>query len=100
VARRTRELGIRAALGATRQSLVVLVLREGAALTAVGLAAGLAASAVLARLLGALLYGVTAADLLSYAAAAALLAGVALMASLIPARRAAGADPAEVLRAE
>jgi putative ABC transport system permease protein len=100
VARRTHELGIRAALGAPGRAIVMLVLEQGAALAAMGLAAGLAASGALARVLGTLLYGVRATDQLTYGAAAALLAGVTLLATLIPARRAARVDPAEVLRAE
>ena len=100
VARRAREMGIRAALGATPRSIVMLVLRQGATLAAFGFAAGLAASGALGRVLGTLLYGVRATDQLTYGAVAALLAGVTLLASLVPARRAARVDPAEVLRAE
>jgi predicted permease len=99
-ARRTREMGIRTALGATPRSIVALVMRQGAALAAIGIAAGLAASVVLARVLGTLLYDVPATDRLTYGATAALLAGVTLLASLVPARRAARVDPATALRAE
>jgi len=100
VARRTRELGIRAALGASRRAIVTLVLRQAAALGAAGIAAGLGAAAVLARGLTSLLYGVRPTDILTYIAAAALLAAVTLLAGLIPARRAAHVNPTDALRAD
>jgi putative ABC transport system permease protein len=99
-ARRTREMGIRSALGATPRSLLALVLRQGAVLAAIGIALGLIASAALSRVLASLLYGVRPTDHPTYAATAALLATVATLASLVPARRAARVDPANLLRAE
>ncbi|AHG92444.1 permease (plasmid) [Gemmatirosa kalamazoonensis] len=99
-ARRTREMGIRAALGATAREIATLVLRQGAALAATGIVAGLVVAAVLARALATLLYGVRASDVMTFAGAAALLAAVTLVASLAPARRAARVHPAECLRAD
>jgi predicted permease len=98
VARRTRELGIRAALGATRRAVVALVVRQGSALAAAGIVIGLVSAAALARGLRAFLYGVEPADLLTYAAGTTLLAAVTLLATLLPARRAAHVNPADALR--
>lgn len=98
VARRTRELAIRAALGATRRAVIALVLRQGTALAAVGIVLGLAAAAILGRGLRSLLFGVQPADLLTYGAVTTLLAAVTLLASLIPARRAARMNPTDALR--
>jgi ABC-type antimicrobial peptide transport system permease subunit len=100
VSQRRRELGVRAALGATRSDLVMLVVREGSVVTAAGLALGLAAAAALTRAMQSLLFGVTALDPWSFAAAPALLMPIALAACLLPAHRAAGIDPAEALRTE
>jgi putative ABC transport system permease protein len=100
VSQRRREMGIRAALGATRAGLQRLVLREGLALTAAGLAIGLGAALGVTRLMASLLFGVTPLDAVSFAAAPLALLGVAAAACLIPARRAAAADPAESLRSE
>jgi putative ABC transport system permease protein len=100
VARRTHEIGIRLALGATPGQLVGSVLREGALLAAAGIAAGVAAAAALTRILGALLYGVSATDPITFGAVALLLAAVAIAASYIPARRVLGVAPTEALRAE
>jgi putative ABC transport system permease protein len=97
VAQRAHELGIRAALGATTGDLLRMVLGEGMRLTLVGLAAGLCGSVALTRLLESLLFGVTARDAGAYAAGAALLAAIALVACYVPARRAARADPMETL---
>jgi predicted permease len=99
-ARRARELGIRAALGATQRMLLGLILRQGARLAAIGIAVGLIVSGAFARVLETLLYGVRAIDPLTFGAAAALLAAVALVASLVPAQRAARVSPAEALRSE
>ncbi|WP_426755763.1 ABC transporter permease [Myxococcus sp. Y35] len=100
VAQRTREMGIRMALGASRTSVLGLVLRQGLRLTGLGLAVGLALSLGLARLLGAMLYGVAAYDAWTFAGVAALLSAVALVATWLPARRATRVDPIVALRAE
>ncbi|MCA1817263.1 MAG: ABC transporter permease [Acidobacteria bacterium] len=100
VSRRTREIGIRMALGAESGSVLRLVLREGMTLVAVGVAVGLVAALAATRLLAGFLYGVSTTDPAAFAAVAALLALVALVASLIPARRAARIDPMVALRYE
>src|SRR5262245_1200057 len=98
VAQRTRELGIRAALGAGRSVLVVLVLRQGMAVIAAGLAVGLVTSLWLTRFMATLLYGVNARDGITYAAAALTIVTVSVVACLAPARRAAKLDPLRALR--
>ena len=100
VSQRRRELGVRAALGAARRDLVALVVREGMATTAVGLAIGLTAAAALTRFMRGALFGVAPLDLASFAAAPAILAIVAVAACLVPARRAAAIDPAAALRCD
>jgi putative ABC transport system permease protein len=100
VAARTREIGIRMALGAERGAVLGEVLKRASALALFGLAAGLAASLALTRLLSSLLFGITATDPLTLASVAGALALVALGASFVPARRAASVDPALTLRAE
>jgi len=100
VAARTRELGIRRALGASTHAIVALVAGEALILSAVGIAAGLAASAAAARAIQAQLFGVTAANPVLLATCAAGLAAVALAASVGPARRAARVDPSVTLRSE
>nr|MDQ6925767.1 FtsX-like permease family protein [Candidatus Eremiobacteraeota bacterium] len=100
VARRRREMGVRMALGARGADIVRLVVREGAVLAGIGVVAGIAGAALLTRALRTVLYGVTAADPVSFALAAAALTGVALFAAWLPARRAARVDPAIALRAE
>lgn len=100
VARRTQEIGIRMAIGATRRDLLLMVLREGARMAATGVGIGLVASLAVTRLISALLYGVRANDPLTFAAVAALLALVALAASYIPAVRALRVDPMTALRCE
>ena len=100
VLQRRRELGVRAALGATRGSLVRLVLRQGLGVAGAGIVLGLAGAAWVTRLMQGLLFGVSALDAVSFAAAPATLMLVATAATLIPARRAASVDPIEVLRAE
>jgi putative ABC transport system permease protein len=97
---RTREIGIRMALGAERRRVLGGVLRQGFGLVAVGLAAGLAAALGLARLITGLLYGVSASDPPAFGGAAALLVVTALLASYLPARRATRVDPMGALRAE
>jgi putative ABC transport system permease protein len=100
VSQRTRELGIRMALGARSDDVLRLVLRQGLTPVAAGLALGLTAAAAASRALRGLLYGVAATDLATYGVVAAFLAAVALVASYLPARRAASADPVIALRAE
>jgi putative ABC transport system permease protein len=100
VSERTRELGVRAALGATRGDIVALVLRQGMALTAVGVVLGLAGAAIATRALVTLLFGVSPLDPVTYGGVLALLAAVAAVACAIPAWRAARVDPAITLRAE
>ncbi|WP_163991390.1 ABC transporter permease [Pyxidicoccus caerfyrddinensis] len=100
VAQRTREMGIRMALGAARRDVLALVLGQGLKLAGLGVAVGLVLSLGLARLLNSLLYGVTAYDPWTFAGVAALLAGVALFATWLPARRATRVDPIIALRSE
>ncbi len=100
VARRTAELGVRVALGATRASVLWLVLRQSLALVAAGLAAGTAAAVSLSGLVESLLFGVKPADPAMLALSAALLGAVALLAAWLPARRAAAVDPVRALRYE
>ncbi|HMF94285.1 MAG TPA: ADOP family duplicated permease [Vicinamibacterales bacterium] len=100
VARRRRELGVRAALGAARRDLVGLIMREGLATTAIGLGLGLTAAAGLTRFMRGALFGVAPLDLSSFIAAPIVLALVAAAACLLPAHRAAATDPAEALRCE
>jgi putative ABC transport system permease protein len=97
---RTREMGIRMAFGAERGDVLAMVLRQGLALTGMGLAVGFAASLALTRLLSSLLFEVRATDLATSAAVALLLASIALLASYLPARRAASVDPMVALRYE
>jgi predicted permease len=98
VSQRTREIGIRMALGATRTSVMRLVLLQGVMLVIVGLVAGLAIAALLARSVQGMLVGVPAADPLTYSATAILLAIIAVAASYFPARRATRIDPLVALR--
>jgi predicted permease len=98
VSNRTREIGIRIALGAERSDAVRMVLRQGMSLTLVGAAIGLALAAAASRLLGSLLFGVAPADPLAYGGSALLVALVGLVACYVPARRATEIDPMEALR--
>ena len=100
VTRRTNEIGIRVALGAQSADVLKQVLGEGARLAGVGLALGLAASILATRFLGTLLFGVSPTDPLTFAAVAAILAAVALVACYLPARRATRVDPLVALRYE
>jgi predicted permease len=100
VAQRTREFGVRAALGATRRDVLWLVLRQNLALSGAGLAIGLAISPGLTRLVSGFLHGVSRLDPLTYTAVPALLALVSLVASGLPARRATEVDPNVALRCE
>jgi len=100
VSQRTREIGIRTALGAQPSGLSAMFVRHALMLAAVGAAIGLAAAAGLTRLMSSLLFGVTAFDPLTYAAVSALLIAAALVASYLPARRATTIDPVRALQAE
>jgi ABC-type antimicrobial peptide transport system permease subunit len=100
VSQRTREFGIRIAVGATRGAVFALILRQGAKLAAIGVAIGLVAAALFGRLIASLLYGVEPLDPATLAGVSILLAAVALFASYVPARRAANADPLDALRYE
>jgi len=100
VARRTREIGIRAALGAQRADVLRLVVGESMRRVAIGLGAGLLGALGLARLLSSQLYGVAAVDPMTFTATPLILGVVALIASWVPARRAAKVDPLVALRSE
>jgi predicted permease len=100
VARRTNEIGIRMALGARKEQVLRMVLGEAVWMTALGIAAGLAAALALGRLIASQLYGLRAWDPVTLAATAGLLVLVTLAASWMPASRAADVDPSQALRAE
>jgi predicted permease len=100
VSRRTREIGVRIALGADRGAVLRMVLRQGTLLVGGGIAIGLGFAAIASRFLHSLLLGVSAVDPLAFAGAALLFAAVALAATYVPARRAARIDPMTALRAE
>jgi predicted permease len=100
VSRRTREIGIRMALGADRSTVLRLVIRQGAVLTGVGIALGLACGAAGAQVLRSLLFGVSALDPIAFGGAALLFGVVAIGASYLPARRATRVDPMLALRTE
>ena len=100
VVQRQREVGIRVALGAAPRSVKGLFVYRGMLLSSIGIAVGAGAAAALTRLMSSLLFGVTPLDVATFVVAAAFLAGAALLASYVPARRAAAIDPMETLRAE
>ena len=100
VAQRTRELGIRMALGAARGDVLGLVMSQGIRLTAAGIGIGALAALALTRVLQGQLYGIHATDPLTFAVTAVVLAAVALLASLLPGLRATRVDPAVALRTE
>jgi hypothetical protein len=100
VSQRTREIGVRMALGAAESDVAGMVLRQGTRVAVAGLIVGLIAAFGLTRVLDSLLYDVSSTDPLTYVAMAALLLCVAMLATYIPARRAARLDPLEGLRAE
>jgi predicted lysophospholipase L1 biosynthesis ABC-type transport system permease subunit len=99
VSQRRREIGIRLALGAQRGGLRWMFVRSALVLTGVGVAIGLGAAAGLTRLMKSLLFGVSPLDPVTYLAIPLVLAACAVLASYLPARRAAGVDPVEALRA-
>jgi predicted permease len=98
VAQRSREIGVRTALGATPSDIARLVLKQAAAVTGAGIAAGLLGAAAASRLLATELYGVKPHDVLSFAGVAALVACIAALACLVPAHRAARIDALQVMR--
>jgi len=100
VAQRTREVGIRLALGAPLDGVTRLFVRDGLALSAIGAICGVATALALTRLMGSMLFEVSSADPLTYAAASSALIVAALLGSYLPARRAAKVDPMEAIRGE
>ena len=100
VGRRTQEIAIRIALGASRAEVLRLVLREGLGVTAIGVAAGLAGALALSRVIAGYVYGVTSTDPVTFLGASLLLTLVALLASYLPALRASKVDPIQALRCE
>ena len=100
VAERTREIGVRAALGASRASILGLVVRQGMMLTGLGVAIGLAGAAASSQAVSAMLFGVSRLDPVTYAGVIVLLAVVSAIACSVPAWRAVRVDPASTLRAE
>ncbi len=100
VSQRTREIGVRMALGASAPSVRAMVVRQGLTLAGAGVAVGLVAAGLLSSLMSTLLYGISATDPVTYGAVALALVAVATLASWLPARRAAGVDPSRALRAE
>ena len=100
VSRRTQEIGVRMALGAPAGVVLNSFLRQGLVLTGIGVGVGLVASLGISRVLASLLYGVSATDPITFVATASLLVGVSLLATWLPARRAARVDPVEALRGD
>ena len=100
VTQRTHEIGVRMALGARRQDVVSMVVRQGVTLAGIGLAVGLGAAVGLTRLLAALMFGVNVRDLTIFILISLMLSVIALLASVIPARRATRVDPLVGLRYE
>ena len=98
VARRTREIGVRMAMGAQSRDVVKLIVGQGLGLALAGAVVGLALSAVATRFLSSLLYGVSATDPATFAGVGLFLIGVALLACYLPARRATKVDPLAALR--
>jgi predicted permease len=100
VSQRTREIGVRVALGAQRTNVLQLIVGHGALLAALGIVVGLAGALGVTRFLRSMLYGVSPFDPVSFVAVTAVLSTIAFLASYVPARRAARVDPVEALRAE
>jgi len=100
VTRRTREIGVRIALGATRRDVIALVVRQAVWPVGLGVAAGLIASVMATRLLRNQLFGIGPNDPMTFAGVAVAVTLVALTASFVPALRAAGSDPTDALRTQ
>ena len=100
VSQRTKEIGLRLAIGASPSGVVWLFVREGMVLTAVGLTAGLAGALAAGRWIQALLFGVTPADVTTFAGVGCALTVAAVLATYVPARRAASVDPTDALRTD
>ena len=100
VAERTREIGVRSALGATRGGIVGLIVRQGLTLTGLGVVLGLAGAVAASQAIAAMLFGVSPLDPITYAGVVVLLGGVAVVACSVPAWRAARVDPVSTLKAE
>lgn len=100
VSRRTREIGVRVAVGADPRSVIAMVIREALLLTLAGVAIGLPLALVAARALRTLMFGISETDPITFGATVAVFAAVALIAGFLPARRAARVDPMVALRAE
>jgi ABC-type antimicrobial peptide transport system permease subunit len=100
VAERTREIGVRMALGATAGAVRRMVVVQGARVVLLGIAIGVAAALASTRALGSLLFGVQAVDAATFTAMAAAMVGIGILASYLPARRASSVDPIEALRSD
>jgi ABC-type antimicrobial peptide transport system permease subunit len=100
ISQRTREIGIRIALGASQQKVQGIFMRQGIVFAAIGVACGLAAAVPLTRLMSKLLFEVSPLDPATYCAVSAVLVGAALLAAYLPARQATRIEPVEALRAE
>jgi putative ABC transport system permease protein len=100
VTERKREIGVRAALGASRHDILTLILRQGMSLVSLGVVIGLIAAIATSHAIATLLFGISKLDPVTYLAVIALLLGIAAIACFIPARRAASVNPVEALRAE